>query len=251
MEGADVKKHLSDEENFFDEEYIKDTQAGSKINWCWGVWEKEYIFDRIAGNIYGKKLLDLGCGPATSVKYLLNPITYNFSYTGVDISQRMLDFAKTNIPSGKFVKCNIENLPFENESFDFVIGLGVFHHLPSHEQGIKEAFRVLKKGGIFACREPSEKVFRKHGESPHEKGIETTKFIKICENYGEILFFKRINTPLLSKSISLFNRLHVPLPNSRYFWYIKKVADEAMLNHLAKKIKWFEGNDFIFGCQKK
>jgi len=98
MEGADVKKHLSDEENFFDEEYIKDTQAGSKINWCWGVWEKEYIFDRIAGNIYGKKLLDLGCGPATSVKYLLNPITYNFSYTGVDISQRMLDFAKTNIP---------------------------------------------------------------------------------------------------------------------------------------------------------
>ena len=40
-----------------------------------------------------------------------------------------------------------EDLPFENESFDWVYSWGVLHHTPNTERAVAEASRVLKPGG--------------------------------------------------------------------------------------------------------
>ena len=42
---------------------------------------------------------------------------------------------------------NVYNLEFKDNSFDFVIQNGVFHHLEDEERAYKEAYRVLKPGG--------------------------------------------------------------------------------------------------------
>ena len=56
--------------------------------------------------------------------------------------------------------CDAEHLPFEDESFDLVLGHAVLHHLPDLDQAFSEFRRVLKPGGVVAfAGEPS-----RHGD---------------------------------------------------------------------------------------
>jgi SAM-dependent methyltransferase len=58
------------------------------------------------------------------------------------------------------VACDAERLPFDDESFDLVLGHAVLHHLPDLDQAFSEFRRVLKPGGVVAfAGEPS-----RHGD---------------------------------------------------------------------------------------
>jgi ubiquinone/menaquinone biosynthesis C-methylase UbiE len=48
------------------------------------------------------------------------------------------------------------SIPFPDESFDVVLCLHVIAHFAEGEQGIKEAFRVLKKGGRLMILTPNK-----------------------------------------------------------------------------------------------
>jgi ubiquinone/menaquinone biosynthesis C-methylase UbiE len=52
--------------------------------------------------------------------------------------------------------CDASELPFEDESFDLVLGHAVLHHLPDLDACFAEFMRVLKPGGtLFFAGEPS------------------------------------------------------------------------------------------------
>jgi SAM-dependent methyltransferase len=54
------------------------------------------------------------------------------------------------------VRADAEDLPFEDETFDLVLGHAVLHHLPSPEAALAEFRRVLVPGGTLAFMgEPS------------------------------------------------------------------------------------------------
>jgi ubiquinone/menaquinone biosynthesis C-methylase UbiE len=48
------------------------------------------------------------------------------------------------------------SMPFPDESFDTVLCLHVIAHFKEGEQGIKEAFRVLKRGGKLMILTPNK-----------------------------------------------------------------------------------------------
>lgn len=55
-----------------------------------------------------------------------------------------------------FVEANAEELPFESNSFDaYTISLGI-RNVPRMDLALKEAYRVLKRGGRFLCLEFSD-----------------------------------------------------------------------------------------------
>ena len=52
--------------------------------------------------------------------------------------------------------CDAAELPFEDASFDLVLGHAVLHHLPALERSFAEFARVLRPGGtLFFAGEPS------------------------------------------------------------------------------------------------
>jgi ubiquinone/menaquinone biosynthesis C-methylase UbiE len=78
-----------------------------------------------------------------------------------DISQGMLDelerSARRNGLDVETARCDAQELPFPDDSFDLVFGHAVLHHLPDLDAAFREFRRVLRPGARVAfCGEPSE-----------------------------------------------------------------------------------------------
>lgn len=97
----------------------------------------------------GMKILDVGCGNGRLLETLKDK---NIEYTGVDFSINLIEKAKQRYPQANFSVAEITNLPYENESFDSVFAIAVFHHIPSkdyRQKALSELHRILKNKGIL------------------------------------------------------------------------------------------------------
>lgn len=99
---------------------------------------------------HGMHILDLGCGTGVDDRLILRQYPH-VNIVGVDPDKDAIAIAKRNSQNIKYVIGYATNLPFENNRFDIVISTLVFHHLPteSKKEAMKEAYRVLKPGGLF------------------------------------------------------------------------------------------------------
>jgi len=102
-----------------------------------------------------KSILDVGCGTGQTSSYIAEK--YRCSVTSLDHNKTMLEKAKQRFLSLKLDNVNIvhgsvEKLPFDNESFDFILSESVtsFTKIPI---AIKEFKRVLKPKGVLLAIE--------------------------------------------------------------------------------------------------
>lgn len=90
-------------------------------------------------------LLDVGCGAGHHSKDLS---TLGYDVTGIDLSVNGLKQAqcvsKANNQNIGFVIGDVENLPFDDNSFDIVFCSLILHHFPKREKLLKEISRVCK-----------------------------------------------------------------------------------------------------------
>ncbi len=88
------------------------------------------------------KILDVGCGTGANLKMLAN---YGRA-EGVDISPQAVDFcSERGLDSVKLGA--IEELPYEDGSFELVTALDVVEHLDDDVAGLREMRRVLRPDG--------------------------------------------------------------------------------------------------------
>ncbi|MFV0431338.1 MAG: bifunctional demethylmenaquinone methyltransferase/2-methoxy-6-polyprenyl-1,4-benzoquinol methylase UbiE [Alphaproteobacteria bacterium] len=79
-----------------------------------------------------------------------------------DINPNMLEVGKKRaldkgyIENINWQEADVENLPFEDESFDAVTIAFCIRNVTHPEQGLREMYRVLKPGGRFLCLEFSQ-----------------------------------------------------------------------------------------------
>jgi len=94
-------------------------------------------------------VLDAGCGAGIpTIKYLVDK---GLKATGIDLSDTMLNMAKSNVPSAKFLKMDINKLEFEKSTFDGIISVFALFHIPkkNHYSILKQFYDILKPGGIL------------------------------------------------------------------------------------------------------
>lgn len=110
------------------------------------------IFVRLTGLPPGARVVDLGCGSGVFTNALHRR---GYRCVGVDLSPKLLDIAREKFPDIEFVEGDIENLPFEDNSFDGVLLSGVLHHLPELSRCAAEVKRCLKPGGKYVAFDPN------------------------------------------------------------------------------------------------
>ncbi len=93
----------------------------------------------------GAKILDLGCGSGFSMEVLKE---LGYEVLGVDISEKMLGFAKAQ--GFNVVRADARELPFEDESFDGLLSISMLQWLGKKdvEKVARECYRILKPGGV-------------------------------------------------------------------------------------------------------
>lgn len=108
----------------------------------------------------GKKALDVCCGTADWTIEMSKAVGEKGEVIGLDFSENMLKVGreklkKEQIKNAKLIHGNAMELPFDDNSFDYVtIGFGL-RNVPDYMQVLKEMYRVVKPGGIVACLDTS------------------------------------------------------------------------------------------------
>lgn len=127
-----------------------DDNAPSVYNMC----RKDYpdILEELEKEDF-TDVLDAGCGTG-AVLSLLHEKHPDKNYTGIDLSEKMIEVAERKaIPGAKFVQGDCEELPFADHSFDAVLCSMSFHHYPNPERFFANVFRVLRPGGRLILRD--------------------------------------------------------------------------------------------------
>ncbi len=69
---------------------------------------------------------------------------------GVDFSGAQVQLARRRYPDIRFEQADAESLPFDSDSFDAVLNSFGMCHFPNPDVALREAWRVLKRGGRVA-----------------------------------------------------------------------------------------------------
>ena len=100
------------------------------------------------------KVLELGCGTGDMWKNSQSLIKACSKLILSDFSEGMVATTKSNIgnyENTEYKVIDIQEIPYENETFDVVIANMMLYHVPDIDKGLNEVRRVLKKGGHFYC----------------------------------------------------------------------------------------------------
>ena len=94
----------------------------------------------------GSRVLDIGCGPGNFTAAYAEVCA---EVVGVDLAPNMIGVAAKQYPHIAFQTANVEELPFDDESFDVVVSGYVNQYLARPEVAFREVSRVLRPGGRF------------------------------------------------------------------------------------------------------
>lgn len=122
-------------------------------------WRKDVM--RRMEIIPGTKALDVCTGTGDWAISLAEAVGSEGQVTGLDFSENMLKVAQNKklakeIPNVTFLHGNAMELPFKEDTFDYVtIGFGL-RNVPDYETVLREMHRVVKPGGKVVCLETSQ-----------------------------------------------------------------------------------------------
>jgi ubiquinone/menaquinone biosynthesis C-methylase UbiE len=109
----------------------------------------------------GINLLDYGTGRGAALFAAVEYLNGSGTVTGIDISEQMISQLQNevndkNIQNVSLAVMDGENLKFNENTFDVVISSAVIHLIEDKLAGLKQIYRVLKTGGVFAFSVPGE-----------------------------------------------------------------------------------------------
>lgn len=139
--------------NWFDLEWKKHSKNATLEEWrkvydlTWSHWEQPDLstldIERILRLLDEQcSILDVGCGDGYLLSFMWNGKRKLF---GIDISEKALELAKKRLPKDvTLLNGNIEDLPFDDHSFDVVTCTHTLEHVRNLEKSCLELKRVTR-----------------------------------------------------------------------------------------------------------
>jgi len=93
-------------------------------------------------------MIDIGCGSGRWTDYFTDKAGF---IEAIDPSDAV--FAADNMLGKKnnvrITKASVDTIPWDDETFDFGMSIGVLHHIPNTRQALIDCVKKIKKGGYF------------------------------------------------------------------------------------------------------
>ncbi len=117
------------------------------------VFQRSLLAYHEAAKIVSGRVLEIGTGSGYGVE-VIAPHTEHF----VTLDKHTPPAEVIEGENIEFREANVPPLPFDDESFDYVISFQVIEHIPSDKLFVEEVSRVLRKGGKFIVSTPNIKM---------------------------------------------------------------------------------------------
>ncbi len=93
----------------------------------------------------GMHLLDAGCGAGAGS---VDAAARGCRVTGADASASLIEIARQRLPNSRFDVCDLEALPYDDESFDAVMAINAVFYCEDQAAAMRELRRVTRRGGL-------------------------------------------------------------------------------------------------------
>lgn len=135
----------------------------------------EYILSNVKG-----KILDVGCSACTLHQKVKESFPLEDVY-GVDI-----EITKN---TKYYRQASAEKIPFESAFFDSLIAGELIEHLENPEEFVKEAARVLRKGGAMVLTTPNKdslinRIFGSYNTDIHISLFNKSELFALLKKHG-------------------------------------------------------------------
>ncbi len=115
------------------------------------VFQRSILAYHYAADLVSGKVLEIGTGSGYGIE-VIAPKTETF--TTIDKHNPASELLE--VDNVEFISAKVPPLPFEDESFDYVISFQVIEHIKRDKAFVEEVSRVLKKGGKFIVSTPNK-----------------------------------------------------------------------------------------------
>lgn len=104
-------------------------------------------------SVSDSNLLELGGGVGFDLELFLSAQPQFGHYVFSEIAPGMVSYTRGRTLRPEIFYCCVDahNIPFDDETFDFVSMIATLHHFPDLERALQEIIRVLKPGGFLVC----------------------------------------------------------------------------------------------------
>ncbi len=202
-------------------------------------------------------ILDLGCGTG---KLSGDLAAQGANVIGLDSSPQMIEYARKNHPTLKFLVADATKLPFNNQ-FDTIFSNAVFHWISNQDALLCSIFQSLKPGGVLLCEFGGERnteqilsafreEFEKTGHSFKNPFFypSVSSYQNLLEKHGfEIEFVRDFDRPTPLKDAQNGLRNWVEQFYEDNLSLLSELKKEALLTRLEKRLKpiLWDGNRWI------
>ncbi|QGM92734.1 methyltransferase domain-containing protein [Methylocystis rosea] len=145
-------------------------------------YEHRHRYALCASFIDGKDVLDVACGEGYGADMLAQRAR---RVVGVDVDEATIREAAKKYGRNErlqFKVADCVSLPFETDSFDVVVSFETIEHIAEQEAFVKEASRVLRKGGVFIVSTPNRPIYSEESglKNPfHVKELDEPEFMSL------------------------------------------------------------------------
>ena len=178
---------------------LKDAKNDNRLTEVYRDWAKKYDYDNdhVLGTVSQPKsvnllttrlkdknaeIIDVGCGTGLVGENLK---AKDFIYfDGIDISEDMLEIAKSRGYRNLFLGSLNNRLPVLDNAYDTAMCVGVFTHGHVSSEGFNELCRIVKPGG-YICFTINEGVFEKYGFKKMIGDFQSRKIWEVISLYKD------------------------------------------------------------------